>query len=244
MLIADKPQLAESIWEVAGPRQESVPSRSTYVQDGGSLMFQVKLLRGATFSQIFEDYERYVMSNFGENAEIVFDGGYDKASMKDTVHLRRTNGKVRQEVKFSESMKLTKTCKEFLLNCNNKQRFLQNLTSSLNNSSLKAIQAEGDADVLIIQTALQRSETMPTVLIVEDTDLLILLIAHAESKHNIFFMSQAKVGAKKPKLWDIQHVKTRLGPLLCQHILLRPLFGCDTTLRIHGIGKGTAFTKV
>ena len=109
MLNADKPQLAESIWEVAGPGQESVPSGSTYVLDDGSLMFRVKWLRDSTFSQIFKDYELYVLNNFGENAEIVFDGGYEKASTKDTVHIRRTNGKVGQEVKFSESMKLTKT---------------------------------------------------------------------------------------------------------------------------------------
>ena len=78
MLKADKPQLAESILEVAGPGQESVPLGSTNVLDGGSLMFRVKWLRGATFSNIFEDYERYVLSNFGENAEIGFDGGMIK----------------------------------------------------------------------------------------------------------------------------------------------------------------------
>ena len=39
MLKADKPLLANSIWEMAGPGQESVPSESTYVLDGGNLIF-------------------------------------------------------------------------------------------------------------------------------------------------------------------------------------------------------------
>ena len=104
---------------------------------------------------------RTVVTNVGENAEVVFDG-----------HLRRTNGKIGQEVKFSESMKLTKTREEFLLNHNNKQRFLQTLTSSL----LKAVQADGDADVLIVKMALKRSENRTTALIGEDADLLIPLL--------------------------------------------------------------------
>ena len=39
--------------------------------------------------------------------------------------------------------------------------------------------ARSDADVLIIQTAINTSRTVNTVLVGEDTDLLVLLLYHA-----------------------------------------------------------------
>ena len=42
------------------------------------------------------------------------------------------------------------------------------------------IQAEGDADVDIVKTAINMSALRPTTLIGEDTDLLDLLLFHAD----------------------------------------------------------------
>ncbi|KAH3832788.1 hypothetical protein DPMN_106083 [Dreissena polymorpha] len=63
--------------------------------------------------------------------------------------------------------------------------------------------------------------------------------------HDIVLMSDKNAGTtRKPKMWSAQKTKTVLGPQLC-HILraLHALTGCDTDLRIFGIGKGIAFKK-
>ena len=62
-----------------------------------------------------------------------------------------------------------------------------------NEAKLQAIQSSGDADVLIVQTAIRSAVTRPTVVIGEDTDLLILLLHHVnQGCHRIFFTSEQK----------------------------------------------------
>ena len=79
----------------------------------------------------------------------------------------------------------------------------------MNEAKLQAIQSSGDADLLIVQTAIKSAATIPTVVIGEDTDLLILLLHHVnEDCQRIFFTSEQKSRSKGPtKLWDIKHVK-------------------------------------
>ncbi|KAH3788770.1 hypothetical protein DPMN_166918 [Dreissena polymorpha] len=108
------------------------------------------------------------------------------------------------------------------------------------------VQASADADVTIVKTAIESASTQPTILIDEDTDLLVLLCYHANMQtHDIVFMSDKNSGTtRKPKIWSVHKTKTVLGTQLC-HILpaLHALTGCDTNSRIFGIGKGIAFKK-
>ena len=132
---------------------------------------------------------------------------------------------------------------DFLTNLDNKQRFLEMLVIKMNAAKLHAIQSSGDADVLIVQTAIRSAVTTPTVVIGEDTDLLILLLHHVNQDcHRIFFASEQKLRSKgTTKLWDIKHVKSKLGQEICDVILLiHALLGCDTTSRLYSIGKGVA----
>ena len=87
-----------------------------------------------------------------------------------------------------------------------------------------------DADLLIVQKAVESASSMETVLVGDDTDLLVLLIHHVplESK-DIFFASERKKNSKG-RVWNIKKVKAGLGPLLCKHILFsHTVLGCDTT---------------
>ena len=46
------------------------------------------------------------------------------------------------------------------------------------------------------------------------------------------------------QVWDIQAVKRQLEAEVCNHILfLHSILGCDTTSRLHGLGKGNALKK-
>ncbi len=59
--------------------------------------------------------------------------------------------------------------------------------------------APGDADLLIVQKAVESATTLKTVLVGDDTDLLILLCYHASLDcHHIYFRPEPKKGTKNP----------------------------------------------
>ncbi|CAM1309852.1 Uncharacterised protein r2_g2002 [Pycnogonum litorale] len=104
--------------------------------------------------------------------------------------------------------------------------------------------AAGDAD-LIVQKAMESAATTDTVLIGDDTDLLILLIYHTNLKScDLFFQPEPKKNVKKPRVWNMKSVKQQLGPDVSQHIFfMHALLGCDTTSQVYGIGKGASLKK-
>ena len=57
------------------------------------------------------------------------------------------------------------------------------------------VHAEGDADLIIAQTAVKSAEEHQTVVVGEDTDLLVLLCFYADTTHQtIFFRSDIRTG--------------------------------------------------
>jgi len=110
---------------------------------------------------------------------IVFDGYDSGPTPKDQIHLRRTSGTVGPEVQhLSPDKKLNIPKNVFLSNKNNKQAFIYLLSESLEVKSCKILHATGDADTLIVRTALKTSTDSTTFVIGEDTDLLVLLCHH------------------------------------------------------------------
>ena len=99
--------------------------------------------------------------------------------------------------------------------------------------------ARSDADVLIIQTAIQSSSTANTVVVGEDTDLLILLLHHANmDSKELYFRPEPKQNAKKVRLWNIKASEEKLGSCICSKLLfIHAITGCNTTSRLYGIGK-------
>ena len=84
------------------------------------------------------------------------------------------------------------------------------------------------------------------MLVGDDTYLLVLLCHHAERNANeLFFKPEPKQRSKTRKTWKIKRTKTSLGANVCANILLvHAILGCDTTSRIHDIGKGVTLTKI
>ena len=63
--------------------------------------------------------------------------------------------------------------------------------------------ASADAEVLIVQKALESAEIHDTILVGDDTDLLVLSIYHSKSSRNsLFFAPEPKKNAKQ-RVWDI-----------------------------------------
>ena len=187
-------------------------------------------------------YINYVTKRYPK-LTVVFDGYPDKPSTKDITHMRRTRGVTSPKVTFNENM-LCKTKKEVLLsNTDNKRSFLNLLSTKLCENGCTTINAKEDADVLIVQTALELANTCDVVLIEEDADLLVLLCYHADIHSNrIYFKSESKQAvARQIRVWDITKTKIVLGEEICRLLpALHAMTGCDTTSRLFGIGKGAA----
>ena len=121
-----------------------------HVIDGGSLLQRIPWKRDETFNSIAKGYVEYIQQKF-TNPIVVFDG-YNAAQVikPDTAHLRRTKGLPGPKVNFVGSMPLKTNKEHFLSNRENKQRFIDMLSSKLQEHGVKTLHAESDADFLIV----------------------------------------------------------------------------------------------
>ena len=115
---------------------------------------------------------------------MVFDGYGSEPSTKSMTHQRRSARTWSATVTFQDGMKVTAKKDAFLANRENKKRFIVMLQRHLLESGGRTLQAEGDEDVLIVKTALYSAVTHPTVLVEDDTDMLVLLCYHTKANGN------------------------------------------------------------
>ena len=85
--------------------------------------------------------------------------------------------------------------------------------------------------ILLCSRQLSLLCTNNTVLVGDDTDLIVLLCYHASLKScDLYFCPEPKKNTKKPRIWNIIATKQILGEDICNHILfIHALLGCDTT---------------
>ena len=102
-------------------------------------------------------------------------------------------------------------------------------------------QSPAGADQLVVVNAVDSTEHQPTILIGEDTGLLVLLLYHTKRDCKlIFFHSESKSRKTGGHLRDMLAAELKLGDTLCEQILfLHAFLGCDSTSRIYGLGKST-----
>ena len=95
-------------------------------------------------------------------------------------------------------------------------------------------------------TAVASARHKETVLIGDDTYLLVLLLHHAEmDAHEVFLKSEPKKSAQQNKIWCIRQAKQLLGPGVCDNILfIHAILGCDVTSRMFGLGKALAVKRI
>jgi len=242
----EKTQLAKAIDEYASSLSDEavtneVPQTEKYVLDGGSLMHRVQWTKGSTYGAIADCYVDFTLRNYGM-ATVVFDGYRDQPSVKDCTHQRRQQ-KNHPKVSFTPATVFTGNKEEFLSQGCNKQGLINMISNKMREKGPTVINAEGDADYDIVQAAIAASENHTTTLVGEDTDLLILLLYHMDSrKKTIYFRSDKR--SKDQRVYNINTLKECLGQQLCSQLLFIHAFtGCDTTSRIFGMGKRTLFQK-
>ena len=138
-------------------------------------------------------------------------------------------------------MKIVKSEEESLRNTKNKQRFIDLPTERLANSGLKVLHAHDDADVLLVQTAVSCAETSSTTLSGNDNDLLVLLLYHIKLDACAIFM-QTDTHGNNRRVYKIKRIKNKPGTEAAKNLLVcHAMSSCDTTSRLHGVGKPAVF---
>lgn len=239
---ANKPELAKAI-QKACDLQSDLEARPVehvqYVIDGGALLHKIPWKVGSTFNQLFHQYSDYVLSKY-HGGSVVFDGYQGGPSIKDVTHLRR-NKVVGNEVQYTADMYLKTKKDVFLSSTSNKSRFLIDLAVHLRSKSISVIESPSDADVLIVRTALNIAKHNRTVVVADDTDILVLLIYHTTKKcMDVYFSPESKHG--RPNIaWNIHNIQQRLSTEVCSILpFCHAILGCDSTSHLFGIGKGQA----
>jgi len=88
------------------------------------------------------------------------------------------------EVRVEEELLMNTTKKAFLLNIANKQHFINILADKLQKQGIDVTKCSADADYDIVKVALEYAVISNTVVIGEDTDLLVLLSHYYRSTGN------------------------------------------------------------
>jgi len=241
---ANKPALADALWKQVKNENEVLLDPVHYVLDGGSLLHRLPWTRGETFGCVRKKYVSYVTKKYGK-ATVVFDGYDNGPDIKDVTHKRRNHG-TGPTVALNLQTVVTLKKKEFLSNRVNKQKFLSVLSSQLEEVGCSTSHANSDADVLIVKTAIRSSKIVNTVLVGEDTDLLVLFLYHADmDSKELYFRPEPKSNARNVRLWNIRKSKEKLGSSIFSKLLfIHAITGCDTTSRLYGIGKATSLLKI
>ena len=148
-------------------------------------------MNGERFELIVKRYERF-LATFGSGTMVIFDG-YQYNTIKDHEHQRR-GGKMGSDVTVRPQEIVTFNRDPFLKNDKNKVAFIQLLSEHLQNSGYRVLESDGDADVLIVQTAIKfASEGQEVSVIAEDTDIFVLLLHHFQENMAEVIFSERKL---------------------------------------------------
>lgn len=102
-------------------------------------------------------------------------------------------------------------------------------------------QADDDADLLIVQEAIHHASVVGSIVVGEDTDLLILLLHYVQERMDLSFLRPSRTckgGKEIPKrLTNIQDVANKMPELKKVVLALHALSGCDTTSGFFKKGK-------
>ena len=132
---------------------------------------------------------------------------------------------------------------EFLGNTANKVRFIALLTSYLEAACCEVHHASADADRLIVLKALDVADTCAaSVLVGEDTDLLIMLTVLSDPEKDIKIMPGRK--GHPDKVYSSAAPRSALGGMVDILLFVHAATGCDTTSAVYHKGKRVPFRKL
>lgn len=214
-------------------------SESAYVIDGGMLLHRVCWSQNESMQTIMDKYIKYLKNNFGNNITVVFDGySFNATSTKSAERMRRSTNSTSTDILFTENMIITVPQDKLLGNIKNKMRFIKYLSQTLQKNNIIVKQAEDDADLLIVQTALGIS-CQSSCIVSEVTDVLVLAIALTPINKTLYFLKLGKQGQDN-NMYSSNSFNNY--PFCKKYILFLHAFtGCDTTSCFLNHGKKSVF---
>lgn len=215
---------------------DSLLSTFSYVIDGGFLLHQINWSHGKTYEEVFQQYYRYIVTNYNERSIVVFDGyNSEQFGVKSYERYRRKEKNVAADVVFDANMLISLTQTKFLSNIGNKQKFVELLAKYLRDNGMTVFQADEDADILIVNTAIDLSKKIntPVSVVGNDVDLLVLLVGLTPTSENVYFY---KVTASK-RFGNMLYCTSENNQLKNVILFAHAFAGCDTTSAIFSKGK-------
>jgi hypothetical protein len=180
-----------------------------------------------------------VRRNYGHAVTIVFDG-YESCT-KDEERARRSAKSSCADVSVFSSALTGIPRETFLNNINNKKSFINLLIVNLENAGNKCLQAKADADRLIMTTAIDYSHRgHPSVVIGEDTDLLVLLICLTSDSDEVYMRIPGRAGGLE-STFSSAELRRALRQERDYLLFLHAVSGCDSTSALYRKGKAHAF---
>ena len=234
---SNKSILGKALTQNSTKFSESFPA-SKYVIDGGALLHRVYWNVPATYQDIVQQYCSYVTRKYGEACSIIFDG-YE-SSTKDQEHERRTKNSF-IEIVFQLQNEVHCKQAEFLSNEKNKTRLIENLSTMLRGCGHTVNICTGDADLTIVECALQLAEDgLHTTVVADDTDILVLLLnMWTPRMSDILLRHEARKSIKKDlEIFSIKENVDILSDRVVKNLLfIHAWSGCDTTSATFSHGK-------
>ena len=146
--------------------------------------------------------------------------------------MRRSAGAKSFEIHIRHSTCPNTKKETFLSQDKNKQRFIDMLSERLLDNGIQVRHSDGDADVLIIKTAIEYMQRTNVILVADDdTDIFVLAIHYLGTNDfaNSLLLKASSSSAKR-KLINVTQLRSLLHPDICSSILLiHAYMGCDTT---------------
>ena len=232
-----KAALASLLLSLLPPGSADLPEDPVYVIDGGHLLHSVVWPCPATYAEICQVYVSHVLAHYGLAATVVFDGYADLSSTKSEEQKRRAAKRKSADINVTGHIRATVCQADFLGNSHNKKGLINILCEVFQDSGVAVKEAVSDADTLIVSTALHHAtEGHPVVVIGNDTDLLVMLVARAPSNCNIFQVNPGHSKAPQ-KVFDVPAIQKTLGHLKNNLLFLHAVTGSDTTSAPYQQGK-------
>ena len=156
---------------------------------------------------------------------------------KDHEHKRHQTGKVSASIVIAETAQVHRDQQAFFSNEKNKTNFISLLTTHLRGTGHQVEVSCGDADTLIVSSALEFAWDGQTV-VAEDTDVLIMLVYHWRNcMEDIFIRKESRLSTPGEMI-SMTDATSSIPVVIQRHILLIHAWsGCDTTSATFGHGK-------
>ncbi len=180
-------------------------------------------------------------------AHVIFNENCLAPSIMDEKILRNKKGVCGPEISFTGATPLKAKKQEFLSNVKNRNEFIKILSAKLVEVGCTVSTTTSDVNIFIAQQAARISDEQMTVVVGEDTTLLVLLCFYTKDENcGLFLRNWKKVKSTKcARLWNITETRNLIGGNKIGLLLFVHAFGgCQSTSHIFGIGEAVIFNKL